>query len=43
MQRITYLDLVHETLGRALYSGGLFCFSELLVPDKVVTALAPHI
>ena len=43
MQRITYLDFVHETLGRTLYSGGLFCLRELLVPDKVVPALAPHI
>jgi len=39
----TYLDLVHETLGCAFHPRGLFRLRELLVSNKVVLALAPHI
>jgi hypothetical protein len=42
-QRTTYLNLIHETLGRALHPCGLFRLRELLVSDEVVPMLAPHV
>ena len=41
--RTTYLNLVHEALSRALHPRGLLRLRELLVSNKVVPALAPHV
>jgi hypothetical protein len=41
--RTTYLNLVHEAFSRALHPRGLFRLCELLMSNKVVPALAPHV
>ena len=43
MQRITYLDLIYKTFGRTLHPRGLLRLRELLMSNKVVPALAPHV
>ena len=41
--RTTYLNLVHEAFSRTLHPHGLLRLRELLVTNKVVPVLAPHI
>ena len=43
VQKAAYLDFVDEALGCALHPGGLFGLGKLLMTDKVIPALAPHI